>query len=208
MTPGRPRIPALRLPAARSRSRRGAFRLARSLASLCRVRSLCAACSTAYSPGQTHGIDTLSSSPTAATRAEPRWRSTPRSPSAPLRAPTTASSTSSPYSQGHLSYSMVTSPLTSSSLTAPLLRRRAGADQPSRAPGIPSCAGCAEHGAAHRQPAAHAAHLKDNAGVGGAASVPTAGSRCGHQGQPGCVEVRAGPPSPDRTPSAQAPART
>ena len=39
-------------------------------------------------------------SPTADTSAEPRWRSTPRSPSATTRAPTRRSSTNSPCSQG------------------------------------------------------------------------------------------------------------
>ncbi len=78
------------------------------------------ACGTSCSPdSRPTASTTLSSSPTAATPAEPRWSSTPRSPSALLRTPTRASSTSSPCSQGHLNYSSITSPLMSSSLTAP-----------------------------------------------------------------------------------------
>ena len=50
-----------------------------------------------------------------------------------------------------------------------LLRRRAGADQPRQSPGIPSCAGCAEHAATHRQPTARAA---DHTGI--SARSPTA----------------------------------
>jgi hypothetical protein len=79
------------------------------------------------------------------------------SPSAPLRTLTRASSTSSPYSTrapkllfGHFApdeFVLNGAP--------PAWRCGCGSARPS--PGTPSCAGCAEHAAAHRQPAARAA---------------------------------------------------